>query len=327
MLQLITGYRVTQLLYVAAKLGIADLLVDGPKTAEELAAAAEVHADTLYRALRALASLGVFTEDTSRRFALTPLADLLRADDPHSMRALVIFQGEEPYRAWGETMFMVRTGTPGFDHVYNMHHFEYLAQHAEASALFNQAMTANTMQSVAHIVGAYAFPTTGIVVDVGGGHGAFITAILRANPGLQGVLFDMPHVVEGALATLEKADAVERCARVGGDFFTPPLPTGDIYTLRQIIHDWDDERSVAILRNCAQAMRPGGKVLTIEAIIPPGNEPSHVKFLDLHMLMMSGGRQRTSEEYRQLYAAAGLSMTRVIPTTTDFAIVEGVRAD
>jgi O-methyltransferase/methyltransferase family protein len=327
MQQLMNGYRVTQLLYVAVKLGVPDLLAGGPKTAEELAEVAGAHAEALYRALRALASLGVFTAVAPRRFALTPLADLLRTDHPRSLRALVIFQGEEVYRAWGELLYAVQTGAPAFDHVYHMSHFDYLAQHADASVVFNRSMSDNTARSVAAIVAASAFPATGVIVDVGGGHGAFIAAVLRAHLRLHGVLFDQPHVVEGAAPTLEAAGVAQRCERVGGDFFAPPLPMGDLYTLRQIIHDWDDERSIAILRHCTQAMAPDGKVLVIEALIPPGNEPSPVKFVDLQMLVMNGGRQRTEEEYRQLYAASGLRLTRVIPTRSQFSIVEGVRMD
>jgi O-methyltransferase/methyltransferase family protein len=324
--QLLNGYRLTQTLYVAAKLGIADLLRDGPKTSEELAAEASANAGALYRILRALASQGVFEEIAERRFALTPLAELLRADHPRSVRPLAMFFGQDAYPVWADLLYSARTGAPAFDHRFGASHFEYLAQHAEAAAVFNATMSANTTRSVASTVSAYAFPASGVVVDVGGGHGALIAAILRANPGLRGVLFDMPHVVEGAAPILEEAGVAERCARVGGDFFSPPLPPGDVYTLRQIIHDWDDERSVLILRNCAQAMAADGRVLTIEAIIPPGNEPSRIKFLDLQMLVMTGGRQRTEEEYRELYAAAGLRLTRVIPTNSEFSIVEGVRA-
>jgi hypothetical protein len=313
------------LLYVAVKLGIADRLAGGPQAVEELAATAGVHVDALYRTLRALASLGVFSEVASRRFALTPQADLLRMDHPRSLGAMVLFQGEEAYRAWGELLYSLRTGAPAFDHVYGMPHFDYLAQHAEASAVFNRSMSDNTARSVTAIVSTYAFPATGVVVDVGGGHGTFVAAVLQAHPGLRGVLFDRPDVVEGAAATLEAAGIAQRCAPVGGDFFVPPLPTGDLYTLRQVIHDWDDARSVAILRHCAQAMAREGKVLVIEALIPPGNEPSPVKFLDLQMLVMTGGRQRTEEEYHQLYAAAGLRLLRVIPTTSPFSIVEGAR--
>ncbi len=325
--QLLNGYRVTQALYVAAKLCIADLLRDGPKTSEELATQAGANADALYRILRALASLGVFEEVAERRFALTPLAETLRSDHPGSMRPLATFFGQDSYPVWSDLLYSARTGAPAFDHRFGASHFEYLAQHAEAAAVFNAAMSANVSRSVAATVIAYAFPTTGVVVDVGGGHGAFIAAILRANPGLRGALFDMPHVVEGVAPILDEAGVADRCARVGGDFFAPPLPTGDVYTLRQIIHDWDDERSVIILRNCAQAMAPDGRVLVIEAIIPPGNEPSRVKFLDLQMLVMNGGRQRTEKEYRQLYAAAGLRLRHVIPTSTDFSIIEGVRAE
>ncbi len=325
MLHLLSGYRVTQLLAVAAKLGIADLLAGGPQAVEELAKAAGGRADALYRALRGLASFGVFSEVAPRSFALTPLADLLRTDHPHSMRAPVLFHGAEAYRAWGELLYSLQTGAPAFDHVYHLSHFDYLAQHAEASAVFNQTMTANTARSVTAIVSAYAYPATGVVVDIGGGHGVLLAAVLQAHPGLRGVLFDQPHVVAGAARMLEEAGVAARCARVGGDFFNPPLPAGDLYLLRQVIHDWDDARSIAILRHCAQAMEPDGKVLVIEALVPPGNDPSPVKFLDLQMLVMNGGRQRTEEEYRQLYAAAGLRLARVIPTGLEFSIVEGTR--
>lgn len=321
------GYQVTQLLCAAGTLGIADLLADGSAAVEELADATGVHADALYRALRALASLGVFTEVTPRRFALTPLAGLLRTDHPHSMRALVIFQGEQAYGAWGDLLHSLRTGVPAFDHVYQMSHFAYLANHADASAVFDRAMSEGTNQSVSAVLHAYSFPSTGVVVDVGGGSGTLVAAVLRAYPGLRGVLFDRPDVVVGAAPTLEEAGVIQRCVRVGGDFFVSPLPAGDIYTLRQVIHDWDDERSIAILSHCSQAMRPDGRVLVIEALIPPGNAPSPVKLLDLQMLVMTGGRQRTAEEYRQLYAASGLRLTRVIPTGSELSIVEGARME
>lgn len=327
MQSLVNGYRVTQLLYVAVKLGIADLLAGGPQTTRELAAVAGAQADALYRTLRALASFGVFREVAPRRFALTPLAELLRTDHPHSLRAAILFQGEEVYRAWGELLYSLRTGAPAFDRAYGMPHFDYLAQHADASAVFNRTMGENSARSVAALVSAYAFPASGVVIDVGGGHGAFLAAVLQAHPGLHGVLFDQPHVVEGAAPTLEAAGVAERCARVGGDFFTPPLPAGDLYLLRQVIHDWDDAQSSAILRHCAQAMGQDGKVLVIEALIPPGNDPSPVKLLDLQMLVMTGGRQRTEEEYRQLYATAGLRLLRILPTNTQFSIVEGARVE
>ena len=327
MQSLINGYRVTQLLYVAVKLGIADLLTDGPQTMEELATTAGAQADALYRALRALASLGVFREVAPRRFALTPLAELLRTDHPYSLCAAILFQGDEAYRAWGELLYSLQTGAPAFDHAYGMPHFDYLAQHAEASVVFNRTMSENTARSVTALLSAYTFPASGVVVDVGGGHGAFLAAVLQAHPGLRGVLFDQSHVIAGAAPTLEAAGVAERCMLVGGDFFTPPLPAGDLYLLRQVIHDWDDTQGSAILRHCAQAMAQDGKILVIEALIPPGNDPSPVKLLDLQMLVMTGGRQRTEEEYRQLYAAAGLRLLRILPTNTQFSIVEGARVE
>lgn len=327
MQSLINGYRVTQLLYAAVKLGIADVLAGGPQAVEELAATTGAQSDALYRALRALASLGVFREAPARHFVLTPLAELLRTDHPHSLCATVLFQGEDAYRAWGDLLYSLRTGATAFDHAFGMPHFDYLAQHADASAVFNRTMSENTARSVTAIVSAYAFPASGVVVDVGGGHGAFLAAVLQAHPELRGVLFDQPHVVAGAVPTLEAAGVLERCTRVEGDFFTPPLPAGDLYLLRQIIHDWDDARSSAILRHCAEAMAQSGKVLVIEALIPPGNDPSPVKLLDLQMLVMTGGRQRTEEEYRQLYAGAGLRLLRILPTNTPFSIIEGARLE
>lgn len=321
------GYRVTQLLYVAVKLGIADLLAGGPQTMEELAAASGAQTDALYRALRVLASFGVFREVAPRRFALTPLAELLRTDHPHSLCAAILVQSEESYRAWGELLYSLQRGAPAFDRVFGMSYFDYLAQHAEASAVFSRNMSENTARSAAALVSAYAFPASGVVVDVGGGHGAFLATLLQAQPGLRGVLFDQPHVVEGAAPTLEAAGVADRCVGVGGDFFMPPLPAGDIYLLRQVIHDWDDARSSAILRHCAQALTQDGKILVIEALIPSGNDPSPAKLLDLQMLVMTGGRQRTEEEYRQLYATAGLKLLRILPTNTQFSIVEGARVE
>lgn len=326
MFQLLNSYRVTQCLFVAAKLGIADLLADGPKSVEELATMAGAHAEALYRTLRALASMGVFEEVAPQRFALTPLADTLRADHPESQRAPALFIGEYAYGVWAEFLSSMRTGVTTFEHVFGAPFFQYLAQHPEMSALFNQSMSANSRRTATAILSAYDFPATGVVVDAGGGQGMFLAAILRAHPALRGVLFDLPDVVASAEDVLEQAGVTDRCARVGGDFFTPPLPVGDLYTLRQIIHDWDDERSVAILRNCAQAIAPDGKVLVIEGVIPSGNTPSPVKLIDLQMLVMNGGRQRTEAEFRQIYAAAGLRLTRVIPITPDLSIVEGARA-
>jgi hypothetical protein len=326
MWNLLNGFRVTQCLVVVATLGVADLLEEGPKTAEELAARTGAHAGALYRVLRALASVGVFEEIAERRFTLTPLAAVLRADHPRSMRATAIFTGEEPYRSWAELLYSVRTGAPAFDHVYGAPHFDYLAQHPEASAMFDQSMSASSRQATSAIVGAYDFAAAGTVADVGGGQGLLLAAVLRANPALRGILFDQPHVVAGAEHVLAEAGVADRCARVGGDFFATAPSGADLYLLRRIIHDWDDERAITVLRNCARAMGSTAKVLVIESVIEAGNEASRAKFMDLQMLVMNGGRERTAEEYQRLFATAGLRLTRIIPTGSGESLIEGERA-
>lgn len=324
--QLVHGYRVTQMLSVVAKLGIPDQLEGGPRTAEELAAATGVHPDALYRLLRTLASIGVFEEIAPRRFALTPLADLLRTAHPSSFRSMAAYQGDDAYRAWGDLFYSVMTGAPAFDHVFGAPHFAYMAQHPETSAPFDQAMSEGSRRVAAAVLAAYDFAGGSTVVDVGGGQGVLVAAILAAHHRLRGILFDQPHVVAGAQATLDAADVADRCETVSGDFFAAVPPGADFYVLRHILHDWDDERSVAILRSCADAMPPDSKVLVIEAIVASGNEGPQTKLLDLQMLVMNGGRERTAAEYERLFTSAGLRLTRIIPTTSDANIIEGERA-
>ena len=320
------GYRVTQLLYVAAKLELADLLREGPKTSDELARATGVQADALYRVLRALASLGVFRENDLRQFALTPLAELLQRDHPQTLWGWTVMTGEEPYRAWGDLLSTVMTGGPAFERVYGASRFDYLAQHPEASALFNESMSENVRDRAAAIVASYDFPAAGTVVDVGGGYGVLLSAMLRAQPSLQGILFDHSQVVAGAASRLEAAGVSDRCEVVGGDFFAGVPAGGTVYVLSKVIHDWDDERSIAILRSCRDAMEGHAKVVLVESVIEAGNDPSWAKFLDVQMLVMNGGRERTIEEYRRLFAAAGLQLTRVIPTGVEANLIEADRA-
>jgi hypothetical protein len=326
LLKMMTGYWVSKALNVAAELGLADLLQPGPRTSDDLATACGAHAPTLYRLLRALASVGVFTEVDERRFALTPLAELLRSDVSGSMRALARMYGAEQYRAWGDLLDSVRTGRPAFDRVFGVSHFDYLAHSPEADAIFNDAMTGWTTQVAEAVVAAYDFAGVDTVVDVGGGYGLLLATILRAHPAVRGVLFDQPHVVKGAEPRLQAAGVAERCATDGGDFFASVSPDGDAYILAQIPHDWDDERCRIILGNCRRAIRPVGKLLVVEQVLPPANEPSFAKWLDLHMLVLLTGRERTETEYRDLHAAAGFALTRVIPTFSGASIVESVCA-
>jgi len=282
---LLWGYQRTQLLYVAAKLGIADLLVTGPRSTEELAAATGTHAPSLYRLLRALAGHAVFAEQEDGRFELTPLAALLQTDSPDSMRAMALAEGEDFYAVWGELLHSVRTGETAFARVYGMANWEYRAQNPEANARFNAYMGDLTRQKAAAVVTHYRFPERGTVVDVGGGDGTLLAAILRAYPHLRGVLFDVPHVVAQAEAVLAAAGVADRCARVGGDFFADVPPGGDRYLLATVLHDWGDDRAADILRTCRRAMTPGATLLVIERVMPGRNVPSMAKLRDMHMLI------------------------------------------
>jgi SAM-dependent methyltransferase len=324
LLQMMTGYWISQALHVAAKLGIADLLADGPVDCEDLAAATDTHAPSLQRVLRALASVGVFTEVSPGSFALTPLAELLRTETPGSMRALAIMYAEEQYRAWGELLHSVRTGEMAFDHQFGMGYFEYLAQHPEADRVFNEAMTGWTHQLVGAVMDTYDFSPFKTIVDVGAGYGALLTAILRSNPGTRGVLFEQPHVVASAEEQLVAAGVADRCTFVGGDFFAAVPTGGDAYVLSQILHDWDDERCVAILGQCRRVMPDHGKLLVVELVLPEGDEPFLGKWLDLHMLVLLGSRERTAAEYDTLFRAAGFKLARVVPTPPGPSVVEAV---
>jgi O-methyltransferase/methyltransferase family protein len=326
LLQMMTGYWVSQALHVAAKLGIADLLTDGPVDCEDLAAATDTHAPSLQRVLRALASVGVFTEVSPGSFALTPLAELLRTETPGSMRALAIMYAEEQYRAWGELLHSVRTGEMAFDHQFGMGYFEYLAQHPEADRVFNAAMTGWTHQLVGAVVDTYDFSSFRTVVDVGGGYGALLAAILRNNPDTRGILFEQPHVIASAAEQLMATGVADRCTLVGGDFFAAVPAGGDAYVLSQILHDWDDERCVAILGQCRRVMPDHGTLLVVELVLPPGDEPFLGKWLDLHMLVLLGGRERTAAEYETLFLAAGFELARVVPTSPGPSVVEAVPA-
>ncbi len=326
LLQMMTGYWVSQAVYVAAKLGLADFLTEGPRRSEDLAAATGTHAPSLHRLLRALASAGVFTEASPGHFALTPLAALLRTGVPGSMRALAITYNEEQYRAWGDLLHSVRTGEVAFEHCYGMPIFDYFAQHPEADRVFNEAMIGWTDRVAAAVASTYDFSPFGTVVDVGGGYGALLAAILRRHPMARGILFDQPHVVGSAKELLAAAGIADRCACVGGDFFVEVPAGGDAYVLAQILHDWDDDRSSAILGQCRRAMPPHGKLLVVELVLPPGEEAFFGKWLDLHMLVMTGGRERTGAEYDALFRAAGLALARVIPTPPGPSVVEAVPA-
>jgi hypothetical protein len=325
--QLAFGALMTQALYVAAKLGVADILVDGPQPISQLAAATNTHERALYRVLRSLAGVGVFQEVGPQVFALTPLAELLRSDAPNSMRNGAIFMGEEwHWRVWGDMLHSVRTGKPAWGHVHGAEVFDYFTANPEQAEIFNRAMTDMSMGTAPAIVEAYDFSGFGTLADIAGGHGYLLAQVLKANPGLRGVLFDVPAVLESAGTMLEREGVSGRVETIAGDFFASVPAGADAYMMKHIIHDWDDERAGMILRNIRSAMAEVGKVLIVETVVPEGNEPHYSKLLDLEMLTSPGGQERTAEEYRELLTAAGLSLSRILPTRSPFTIIEAVRA-
>ena len=318
--QMSYGYWVTQALRTAALLGIADQLVAAPRTVEEIAAATGAVPRHLYRLLRALAGLGVFAETADGRFTLTPLAEPLRSDVDGSVRWLLILIGDpEQYRSWEALVHSVRTGECAFDHVFGTSLFAYLGVHPEAAATFDRAMTGVIADAAQAITAVYDVSGYAHIVDVGGGVGTLLAALLRANPAMRGTLLDLPHVTEQARAFLQGHGVGDRVAVVAGDFFAAVPAGGDLYLLGSILHDWEDEQALAILRRCRQAMAPGTRLLIVGLVVPPGNTPSLSKLLDLHMMVITGGRERSEAEHRALLSASGFELLRVIPSGHPFA--------
>jgi len=323
---MLSGAWITQAIYVAAELGIADLLADGPRPVEELADLTATDTGALYRLLRTLAGTGIFAEEPPRRFTITPLAEPLRSDFPGSQRAMAIMMGAELYETWGQLLHSVRTGRGGFRKAFGSSFFQYMTENPDRHGIYDAAMNGVHGRETEPILDAGNFSRFHRVVDVGGGNGEMLMALLRRHPALRGTLFDLPGVVERARHRIEASDLADRCRIEGGDFFSA-VPTGaDAYLLRHIIHDWSDEKAVTILSHCQQAMGPEGKVLVIETVIHPGNEPCFGRWLDLMMLLVDG-RERTEEQYRDLFAQAGLRLDRIIPTAAGVSILEGTRSD
>jgi SAM-dependent methyltransferase len=326
MIQMILGFMATQAVYVAAKLGLADLVKDGVKRSEELAQATDTDASSLYRVLRTLSGLGVFAEDIEGRFSLTPLSRLLLTDTPGSMRDMAIYMGEGWHlHPWQEILYSVKTGRPSVEKVFGMDIFPWFEQHPEEASIFNNAMTSFSAAVAPAVVATYDFSSINKLVDVAGGHGYLLATILKANPHLTGVLFDQASVIKGALQQLEAQGVADRCQTVSGNFFEAVPEGADAYIMKHIIHDWDDERSLKILKNIHRAMKPEGKLLLVESVLPPKNEPSPGKLVDLEMLIYTGGRERTADEYRNLFASAGFELTRVVENPSPLWVVEGTR--
>ena len=316
MRRLTNGYQVTQAIYVAATLGIADLLRDGPRDSEALAAQTAAHAPSLHRVLRALASVGVLHEGEDGRFALTAVGDCLRTDAPDPVGGWAAFVGSPGHwPAWGNLLHGVRTGENAFRSLHGTDVWGYRAQHPEQSAIFDGAMTAIMLRANRHVLAAYDFGRFASVVDVGGGRGAFLSAIVEANPGMRGVLFDQPHVVDAAVVG-------ERCEVVPGSFFEDVPEGADAYLLKAVLHDWEDEDALRILRRCRAAIPDHGAVIVVERDLGAANESADAKFSDLNMMIGPGGRERTREEFATLLAAGGFALASATLTAIDLSVFE-----
>jgi SAM-dependent methyltransferase len=329
--QMSIGHYLSRALHLAAKLRIADLLKDGPRHYGDLATATATHAPSLNRVMRLLASAGVLAEQEDGNFALTPLGDYLRTGVPGSMRASVmLFAGVGIQDSWKDLEYCVRTGEPAFRRTSpDADAFSHMAQDPEQGKIFDEAMATFAPQTASAVAAAYDFSAFGTVVDIGGGNGALLIGILKAHPNLRGMVFDQPQVAERAREKIAAAGLASRCEAVGGSFFEA-VPSGcDAYMLKHVIHDWDDARAVTILSNCRRAMGPRGKLLIVEGVYPPRIDQSDVgrgaAANDVNMLVCTGGRQRSEAEFRSLYAAAGFTLTKIVPTPARASVIEGVR--
>jgi hypothetical protein len=307
--------------WLAAECGVADHLDADPRSVDDLAAATGSHPDTLYRVLRLLASQGVFHEVEGRRFEHTDTSRTLRSDHPTRARAAVRMLGSPGmWRAYGALDVSLKTGGTGWQAAMGEEVFDWMAHEPEAAALFNDAMIGIHGGEPPAVAAAYPF--AGTVIDVGGGSGNMIVNVLRQHPAARGVTYDLPHVVAEAQRRFEAEGLTDRARVEGGSFFDGVPAGGDLYILSHIIHDWDEDRCVRILSHCAKAKAPGGKVLLVEMVVTPPNVPHPGKMLDLVMLAVPGGRERTPEEYRALLAKAGLTLTRIVPTASPVSVVE-----
>ena len=322
--QLAFGYVISSALYVAVKLKIADHIIRGAATTAELARETGVNEDALYRVLRALASAGVFEETSARRFGMTPTAELLREDVPSARDVVLWISDPFHHRVYAEMMHSAETGKPAAEKVCGVPVFDHFARDRELSEIFNNAMTTFSAMVIPAVLDVYDFSDVETLVDVAGGHGHVLTAILQKYPHMRGVLFDLDHVVAGAGPKIAQAGVAERCRTEAGDMFQAVSRGGDAYIMKHIIHDWDDNRAATILRNIHTALegKPHGKVILLEAVITPGNEPDLAKLVDVEMLLLPGGRERTADEFAALFAHSGFELTRIIPNASPLSVIE-----
>jgi O-methyltransferase domain/Dimerisation domain len=327
LIQMAAASWVAATVHAAASLGIADHLAAGPRSAAELAPDTQTHAPSLHRLMRTLAGLGILTEQEHQRFALTPLGEALKTGAPGSARStLLAFCGPPFWRSWEQMVYSVRTGQTGFEKVNGAPVFDYLADHPDQAAHFSEAMIGFHGGEPPTVAAAYDFSGVETVVDVGGATGNMLAAILSRHTGLRGVLFDRPHVVRDALPLLTAHGVEQRVAIEEGNFFESVPRGGDAYVLSHIIHDWNEEQCLTILGHCREAMKPQGRLLIVETVLPTGDTPHQGKVQDMVMLVVPGGQERTAEEYADLLVKARFRLTRVVPTDSVVSVVEAVPA-
>ncbi len=325
--RLIAGYQVSQAVHVGVTLGLCDLLADGPRSVAEIAETTDVDARSLTRLVRALVAIGLLVSDGDERFANTELGDALRADAPRPVAGRARLVGRPfHWRAYGALEHSIRTGETAFAAVHGESVWDYLAKRPDEQDVFDKAMTTLSRAVAEEVVRSYDFGRFGTVVDVGGGRGMLLSALMLRYPSVDGVLFDQPDVVAGAQEVLAAAGVTQRCRVVGGSFFDSVPEGADAYLLKSVIHDWPDAESVEILRICRRSMPMHGRLLLVEQLLDRAPDPVGTAFSDLTMLVVAGGQERTTEEYGSLLAAAGLALTRTIPTKSDVFILEAAPA-
>jgi hypothetical protein len=323
--QMITGFRVTQLLHVAAKLGIADELAHGPKTTREIARARNCDSDALYRVLRALANVGVLVEQNQQRFKLTPMGEYLREDVRGSLRSTAVLFGEPWFwNGYGQLLHSVQNGDAAFQHAHEAPLADYLRDHEDAAQLFDDVEKSNAEQELAALLRACDFSGVTTVVDLGGGKGSLLAALLAKYPALKGTLFDRPHVVAQADAALTTGELASRCTITAGSFFEDVPEGADVYVLKHVVRDFDDARAAQILKNCRAAMSPDSRLVLFERLIAEPNESSETKLLDIDSLALTGGRLRSEFEHQALLDTAGLRLTHSRTTRGPLSILEAM---
>ncbi|MFM1944484.1 MAG: Multifunctional cyclase-dehydratase-3-O-methyl transferase TcmN [Verrucomicrobiota bacterium] len=326
-MQLLASKMAAQALSQIAELGVADLLKNGPRPITELAANTQTNEDALYRALRALAAFGFFTEHPNRTFANNPNSELLRTGVPGSLRAMARWLGEENswWKAWGHLCYSIRTGESAAEITFGSNAFEFMTRTPRVNSIFQAAMSDFSAMTARAVCQSYDFSGINHIVDVGGGHGYLLSSILDKLPNAKGTLFDLPEVVENADPTLKANGNSNRITKAGGNFLDGVPANADAYIMKHIIHDWDDPRCVKILQHCKNGLRPNGRILIVEQVLSDAPESAFAKVLDLEMLVMTpGGRERTADDFRNLLNKAGLHLSRIVPTESPVSVIEAL---